>query len=221
MVFIFTNNTKAVIFDLDGTLLDSSKVYYVATEKTFANKDKKYGFQLGKVIEKYGVIRGAELVGISKEEMKSWLHAWIELQEDYTSIFSSVPSLLHNLSDSGYICGINTNRPQSPEEVRFSLQKFSINHMIPVIQTSLTTGVRKPDPKGINEILSELHISKDQCFFVGDSYVDIMAGTNAGVNTIAVTTGVYSKNELEEYSPHYIIKDISSVENIVNTFFED
>lgn len=220
-MFIFTNNTKAVIFDLDGTLLDSSRVYYVATEKIFDDKDKEYGFKLGRAIERYGVLKGAELVGISKEDMKLWLRTWIELQEDYTSVFSSVPSLLQNLSDSGFICGINTNRPQSPEEVRFSLQKFSINHMIPVIQTSLTTGVRKPDPKGINEILSELHISKDQCFFVGDSYVDIMAGTNAGVNTIAVTTGVYSKNELEEYSPHYIIKDISSVENIVNTFFED
>ena len=212
---IFNNHKKAVIFDLDGTLLDSSEVYYVATEQTFTNKDKEYGFVLGKAIERYGATKGAEIIGISKEDMFQWLNTWIDIQEDYTRIFPSTLTLLQNLSDEGFMFGINTNRPQSTEEVKRTLKRHVLDHLFPVIQTAKTTNVRKPDPKGILDILSRLHISKDQSYFVGDSYVDVLAGKNAGVTTIAVTTGVYSKQELEEYSPHYIIDDIASVENIV------
>ena len=215
MVKIFNNHKKVVIFDLDGTLLDSSEVYYVATEQTFVNKDKEYGFVLGKAIERYGAKKGAEIVGISQEDMFQWLNTWIEIQEDYTRIFPSTLTLLQNLSKEGFMCGINTNRPQSTEEVKLTLKRHVIDHLFPIIQTAKTTNVRKPDPKGILDILSEFHISKDQSFFVGDSYVDVLAGINAGVTTIAVTTGVYSKQELEEYSPHYIIDDIAMVEKIV------
>ncbi len=215
MVILLPNNTKAVIFDLDGTLLDSSEVYYVATEHIFVNKDKEFGIQLGKSIERYGLTKSAQLMGVSKDELKRWLTIWIEVQEDNTHIFSSTIPLLDNLSNSGLIFAINTNRPQPLDEVRNTLKRHSIDHMFPVIQTALTTGTRKPDPKGIQLILSEFGISPKDCYFVGDSFVDIMAGNKAGVNTIAVTTGVYCKDELEEYSPDYIVDDISLIENIV------
>lgn len=212
---IIHNLSKAVIFDLDGTLLDSSEVYFIATEQVFPEKEKEYGYVLGKAIERYGASKAAEVVGISKEVMFQYLDTWIEIQEDYTKIFPSTLTLLQHLTEAGFICGINTNRPQSIEQVRRTLKKHAIDHLLPIIQTAFTTDSRKPDPKGINAILSELQISKDQGYFVGDSYVDVLAGKNAGVTTIAVTTGTYSKKELEEYKPNYIIDDINSVEEIV------
>lgn len=210
------NQKKAVIFDLDGTLFDSKKVYYVATEQIFGDLDKEFSFELGRSLERFGVTKSAAVLDISREKIKLWLSSWVENQEEYTSLFCSAPSLLKNLSKSGYICGINTNRPQTTEEIRYSLKKYRIDNLIQIVQTSLSTGVYKPDPKGINLILSELQIAPEQCFYVGDSFVDILAGKKAGVNTIAVTTGVFSREELEFYKPNYIIDDLSLVEKIVN-----
>jgi HAD superfamily hydrolase (TIGR01549 family) len=206
---------KAVIFDLDGTLLNTDDVYSYATLKSFFKKDKEFGFELGKAVERNGVSKSSELMGISREQMKQWLENWYLLLDQYSNLFSSVPFLLQNLKNKGVFCAINTNRPQEQDEVRMSLKKFAIDHFFTSIHTALTTGVRKPDPKGINLVLSESGVHPSDCFFVGDSYVDILAGKNASVTTIAVTTGVYTKNELEEYSPHFIIDDILSVQNIV------
>lgn len=213
---IVSNQTKVVIFDLDGTIFDSKEVYFSATTQIFNNKEKEYGFEVGKALEKYGVTKGAEILGISREQMKAWLRAWYQRQEELTHLFSTVPKLLQNLSNSGIVCAINTNRDQTPEEVRNTLKKYSIDDKFSFIQTALSMGVRKPDPKGINSILSDVGILPQNCFFVGDSYVDIVAGKSAGVNTIAVTTGPFSRKELENYAPHFIIDELSSVEKIIN-----
>ena len=212
---IFSNHTKVVIFDLDGTIFDSKEVYFNATRQTFDNKEKEYGFEVGKALDNYGVTNGAENLGISREQMKAWLRAWYQKQEELTQLFSTVPKLLQNLSNSGIVCAINTNRDQTPDEVRITLKKNAIADKFSFIQTALTMGVRKPDPKGINSILSDVGILPQNCFFVGDSYVDILAGKSAGVNTIAITTGPFSKKELENFNPHFIIDDINSVEDIV------
>lgn len=57
---------------------------------------------------------------------------------------------------------------------------------------------RKPDPAGVWQILEELEVARENCFYIGDSDVDLLTGTNADVATLLVTWGFRSETELIE-----------------------
>ncbi|MFC2068215.1 HAD family hydrolase, partial [Chloroflexota bacterium] len=67
----------------------------------------------------------------------------------------------------------------------------------------------KPAPDGLIKCLRELGLSAEECIFVGDSSLDIMAGRAAGVRTVAIYNGVASKEALAEQEPDCILDDLS------------
>ncbi len=208
---ISTLHKTVVIFDLDGTLINFRKAQYLATKEVFKSNSTEFSFQLGKYNEKYGFEKGSELLGISLEEMKLWDQTFLNYLDTDSQLHSSVLGILESLALKGVSCSINTNRNKSPSEIHSLLNKYSIGHHFTNIQTFQSTGVSKPDPKGIHMIVSGLKAQYGDCYFVGDSIVDIMTGKNAGVKTIAVTTGFFSKADFLEYEPNFIIEDLQKL----------
>ena len=74
----------------------------------------------------------------------------------------------------------------------------------------------KPDPDGLNQIITEFGIGKDECLYVGDSPIDVLTGKAAGVRTIAITTGVTTMEQLKEKTPDDIITDLKQLLTLVN-----
>ncbi len=67
----------------------------------------------------------------------------------------------------------------------------------------------KPDPASLLKCALDLNLSLDECVFVGDSRADIIAARSAGVTSIAIPTGVASRQDLAEEQPHYIIDSLA------------
>lgn len=215
MIIISNLAKKLLIFDLDGTIIDFKEAQYLATEKVFSNKSEEFSFELGKNNELHGFKIGAELLGISFDEMKLWDETFLQYLETYSTIHDSIPVLLENLTSKGVFCSINTNRNKTLEEIKSILQKYSIDQFFSSVQTLQTTGIAKPDPKGVEIILSELKVSHENCYFVGDSIVDIMTGKNAGVKTIAISSGFFNKSDFIQYLPDFIISDLIQIIDII------
>jgi phosphoglycolate phosphatase-like HAD superfamily hydrolase len=74
----------------------------------------------------------------------------------------------------------------------------------------------KPDPAIIHKILDDQHWFREETIMVGDTDKDILVGKNADVATCAVAYGALSYDELEEYSPDYIIRSLSELVGIVD-----
>ena len=67
----------------------------------------------------------------------------------------------------------------------------------------------KPAPDGLIKCIKELGLSAEECVFVGDSRVDVIAGRKAGVKTVAVHTGVADKELLAEEEPDYLLGNLN------------
>jgi phosphoglycolate phosphatase-like HAD superfamily hydrolase len=80
--------------------------------------------------------------------------------------------------------------------------------------TQKISGRAKPDPKGLHLICNELKNSEEEVIFIGDSVVDVMAGNKAKIPVIAVTTGVFPKEELENHNPRNICDSLTEILDI-------
>ena len=74
---------------------------------------------------------------------------------------------------------------------------------------------RKPCPDSVNEVIKFLDVSKDNCYYVGDSDVDVKTAHNAGIKCIACSWGFRSKSVLENENPEYIIDSPKEILRIV------
>lgn len=214
--------TKLVIFDLDGTLLNS-----VADLATAANQAlEKLGFPLrteeacrsfvgngvGKLLER------ALPQGYKTEEWLQKLrpiffdyydqHLW-----DHTLPYEGISSLLETLQNQGVLMGIASNKYQTATE-RLA------RHFFPQVRFSGILGQRegipvKPDPQIVEELVSLSAVDKETVLYVGDSEVDVQTAKNAKVKVCAVTWGFRSCEELLSFSPDFVISHPKELLDIV------
>lgn len=92
---------------------------------------------------------------------------------------------------------------------------FDLNVFNYVLGTEESNFKHKPDPQIVNYIMEQLNVTKEESVIIGDSKSDILTGKNAGIDTIAVTYGYDSKENLINSNPTYIINTFSELENLI------
>jgi len=206
---------KAVIFDIDGTLLDTTEYIYQA----FENSLKTHGYPLisradmshtiGESLEDcYRAFCGAQDVARLIDT-----HHVFQLEHPYLPFaYNTVKETLHSLKKQGIQIGALTSR--SAETVQDTLEDAGIGGYIAHVLTLDDVVHHKPDPEGIYKHLNYFGIAPEQAMMVGDSPVDVLAGKNAGVKTVGVTYGFHG-NRILESDPDYVIDDIGEIVRLV------
>lgn len=188
---------KAVIFDLDGTLLDTLKGITDAVNLTF----KKLGYN---IVHDYDTARnfiGAGAMNFVKracngltltEEEGSligdtFLEYYDELQGPRTTPFDGIPELLKDLKRAGYIVCLASNKPQM-------LLEHVIDEKFPDFDFDMRLGQRKgipekPNPHCIEEIRTKFNLGKKDCLYIGDSEYDYETSKNAEIDCCIVKYG--------------------------------
>jgi len=219
---------QAVIFDLDGVLINSMGNFY----EMVINDIRKRGIEissnvlktLGKeLIEDYQTPGRREYspiihlfwkigrrAGLSKFRALFFaLQCVRKAKEVYSSAipFSDTIDSLTRLKEAGFELGIFTLA--SKKQLALILEKNDLYHFFNPDALVSRNEVKKlkPDPEGLILAFEGCSSSPDLGFFLGDMPVDIIAGTRAGVKTIGLTTGLVSKEILQEYSSPTIIVD--------------
>ena len=201
---------KAIIFDLDGTLLDTLKDLQEGTnyalrvngmpERTLDEIRRFVGSGARKLIER--VIPGCEKEGVYEKVMGDFAFYYKEHCKDNTAPYPGIMELLKELKRRGYALGVVSNKPD------FAVQEL-IPEYFPDIFSSVTgerKGVaKKPAPDLIWEAMKKLNASKEESVYIGDSEVDIEAAKNAGLPCISVAWGFKGREFLKEHNAEMIV----------------
>ncbi|MFB0506089.1 MAG: HAD family hydrolase [Thermodesulfobacteriota bacterium] len=212
---------KGVIFDLDETIIDS----LAALTEAFNTGTREFGLEpvTGERIAHFldeGLRLGEMLLelypSVFAEDGKRQVcgdvirKAYSELEPQKVVLKPGVRRTLQSLKERGVKIGIVTGRKSKGERKWLELRRLNIHQFVDAMVTGAEAPA-KPAPDGVTKCMKELGLSAEECVFVGDSSIDIMAGKKAGVRTIAVCTGVAGKELLVEHGPDYVLDDMNSL----------
>lgn len=199
---------KLVVFDLDGTLIDSKKDIAHAVNLTM----KHYGVAPipDEIIQKYvgtGVAPLIELqlrysgVADLSDAPAVFAACYLEHLTDDTKLYSGINRVLDSYRSVPRL--ILTNK--SNQFLKPLMQKLDIGYYFVAAYGRESFPTRKPDPGPLLEISKKHKVSLDSMIIIGDSEVDIQSGKNAGTQTCAVTYGYGDLETLKNLSPDYLI----------------
>jgi phosphoglycolate phosphatase len=211
---------KGVIFDLDGTLIDSLETYTQALNQgiqrfNLAPVSKEAlasllnrAVPLEQIIEQLFPTQfkdRQERLDCIKEIVKAY-----QKLEQNVSLKPGAAQVLSSLKEMGLKVGIVTGRTTSGEQKWLEPRRLHIDQFIDVIITG-ADAERKPAPEGIIKCAQELGLSTEECVFVGDAQSDIITGKAAGVMTIAISTGVAQEGTLSQEGPDAIVDSLAEL----------
>jgi pyrophosphatase PpaX len=205
------NNLKTVLFDLDGTLLDSFSVHLEVFKTTFAN----FGIQLSEedFLSSYSPnwYKTYEALGLRKEDWPSADALWLKEVEDKTALlFPGVIESLLTLSKY-YSLGLVTSG--SKVRVERDLKATGIHHFFKTVVTGDDIKTPKPSPEGLQLALSKVESKADETIYVGDSTADYEMAKAAGVYFIGVNSEFES---LITNHPDYVVNSIADLPRLLS-----
>ena len=205
-----------LIFDLDGTLIDSERDLALAVNATRAT----VGMEpiADETIASY-VGNGAPMLiqrslgpNASEQQAEEGLHFFYRYYRDHmldnTRLYPGVREGLDRLLESGSQLAVLTNKP-----VRFSseiVDRLDLGAHFKRIYGGNSFDTKKPDPYGLNLLVSELDTPKERALMVGDSWVDSLTAKNAEVPSCGVTYGLQPES-FEEHPPDILVDHFDDV----------
>lgn len=206
---------KGIIIDLDGTLTDSREAYLEALAKaleTFGikNFDPDLALEIPRRLEQNLPIEDL-LPKINVEKfLKAYLEAYYRLAKDKAKLLPNAQKTLEKLSGKAKLA-LLTMRYVPCKNIEKWLEKVGLAKYFQCVVTALNTWFPKPSPRALVECAKRLGVEVGECAIVGDSVADVRAGKNAGAKTIAVLSGIFTREELEKEKPDLIINDINEL----------
>ena len=213
---------KLVIFDLDGTLLNTiedlgNAANYALSQNGYPTHSlASYPFFVGNGVR--NLIRKAlpddmRTDSIIESLLKDFKEYYNEHNTDCTKPYDGIEELLRNLQDNGVKIAVASNKYQQATE-KIIAHYFGDIDFVAVYGQREGVNV-KPDPSVVFSILSDAKVPKSEVLYVGDSGVDMETARRACVDSVGVTWGFRSEKELNEYHADIIVNKASDIFDIV------
>ncbi|MBR5250120.1 MAG: HAD family hydrolase [Bacteroidales bacterium] len=219
---------KLVIFDLDGTLLNT--VGDIAAATNHALQEHHYptrseeeirsfvGNGINKLFER-ALPEGHKTQEDILQIRSSFIPYYNAHGTEKTVPFPGIPELLEYLQEQGAQLAVASNKY---EQATRSL----VAHYFPQIRFTAVLGQRegipvKPDPFIVHEICATAGADLSEVLYVGDSGVDMQTAIHAGVDVIGVTWGCRPRTELEKFQPNWVVDQAAEIQRIYSDLSTD
>lgn len=216
---IHLKKIDTLLFDLDGTLVDSNECIL----ETFHRTLKKYFPEKNYTRQDYIEMMGPPLyetfqkVAQSKtliqEMIDEYRRIYVEIEFDYVKVYPHVLETLRYFKEAGFHIGIVTTKFKV--SALPSIREFKIDQYLDVLIALDDVINHKPHPEPVMKALS--HFSHQEAIMIGDNSTDLLAGKNAGILTCGVEWSM-KKAELTAVMPDFWMMDFSDLIQIVNTY---
>lgn len=205
---------RAIVFDLDGTLIDSKEDLILSVNATLVNLGRPAlpNEQIASYIGQGApiLIRRALGEAATDEECRRGLEFFLAYYEthkmDHTALYPGVREGLEQLA--GFPLAILTNKP-ARITLRI-LQELKLANLFRAIYGGNSFSTKKPDPLGMKTILNELGVEPREAVLVGDSEIDVQTARNAGTLAGTVTYG-FGAHRLEKFPPDFFLSSLTDL----------
>jgi HAD superfamily hydrolase (TIGR01509 family) len=203
---------EGIFFDLVGTIVDSREAYYEAARIAFQTMgqempEKELVLEIPRKLERKQSINDV-IKGESHKFLSVYLDAYYSITTEKTKLLPNVSTTLETLSTKAKLALV-TMRAFPKENIMKELEAFEIAKYFTYVVTALDTHKPKPSPEALMKCVKALNVQISDCVIAGDSISDIRAGKAAGIKTVAVLSGLFSRRELAQENPDLIIKDVT------------
>lgn len=201
-----------VIFDLDGTMLDTEKMNIIPLQRLIKeelSKDVPYESLL-----KYRAYAGKktiELLGF--KDIEASYDKWVKYVNEYEEgaiLYSGFDKVIEGLTEKGILCGIASSKMKNQYEIDF-IPTGLHNHMKSVVLAEDTEN-HKPHPEPLLKAAEILGVSPEKAIYVGDTVADFKASKEAGMSFALASWGAFDLSDIEA---DYNLKSPMDLLNIV------
>jgi len=212
-------NAKAILFDLDGTIVDSRDAYVEAAQIAFQaigleQPTLQTALTIPKRLEQRLPIDDLTHTNTPRF-LDAYLKSFYAITKVKTKPISNIHATLEVLQQKAKLA-IVTMRNVPNGTVAKELQQFGLAQYFSHIATTQDTYKPKPSPEAFIKALKVIDVQITECLIVGDSVIDITAGKAAGAKTVAVLSGLYTKPELAKLNPDLILENVTRLPNCIS-----
>lgn len=213
---------KLIVFDMDGTILDTLDDLKVSLNVTL----EKYGLPtrtkeevrkfvgngIPKLIERAVPTETSE--SVREEVLKSFLEYYQLHCNDLTKAYDGIPELMAWLKENRYLIAVASNKA---DPAVGKLCDIYFEGLVDFAVGDMPGQEKKPAPDMVKRVLRELNICEEDAVYIGDSEVDIATARNSGLDCIVVTWGFRDKDLLVEQGGKIFADTTAEVKDLLET----
>ncbi|WP_346888410.1 pyrophosphatase PpaX [Clostridium sp. UBA1056] len=207
---------KAILFDLDGTIIDTNELILTSFDYVLNNY---LGLNIGReeILESFGVPLKDVMNHYEKERAEELVNEYIRYSLDshdkYIKSYDHVEEGLIKLKNKGLKVAIVTSKRRGT--ALRGLNCFDLEKYFDVIITPEDSKKHKPDGEPVLKACEALNVNPEETIMVGDSHNDILCGKNAGSKTCLVNYTALDIEKIKTYKPDFTIDRIEDIIEII------
>ncbi|MGZ3536868.1 MAG: HAD-IA family hydrolase, partial [Thermodesulfobacteriota bacterium] len=208
---------RGIVFDLDGTLIESYEAIYLGLKECFQHFRKEiFPFSDLKIYLKPDLETTLSQFFKPEEVLKAipiMRKRYEEVYLDHTHFLDGAKDVLNTLHSNGVVLGVASNK--FGRFSRGALMHLGVSDRFKSVVGAGDVPRNKPFPDMIHRVLKEMQLPSEEAIFVGDTLTDIETGKEAGIDTYALPTGFHSKEELSRGTPKRMLRNLKELTRIV------
>ncbi len=205
-----TKSIKAILFDWDGTLMDSAHMGFIAFTKMFADMGIHFDMEVYEDLYSPNWYAMYEALGLPREKWQQADDLWIfHYGEEQPNLVDGGPRTIEDQLRRGYNLGVVSSGSES--RVRREIAALGLLPILRVVICNEDAVNKKPHPEGLQKAMAAMRQSPEVCAYVGDSPEDIEMGKQARMLTVGVRSAYPGSKRLPGARPDIYLESIAGI----------
>lgn len=203
-------NISTLLFDWDGTIVDSAQLGLNAYQKAFAELEVTFSLEIYEASYSPNWYLTYEALGLPKDKWARADHLWrFHYDHETPAIIEGAAETLVSMRARGHRLGVVTSG--NVERVRREANQSGLIDLFEIFVCHEDITHRKPDPEGLQIALARLKSRPEECAYVGDAPEDIQMGKAAGILTVGVRSNYPSNARILSLTPDIYVESLTEL----------